>query len=266
MNIIKLVSFQLLRHKKHLIIWTSVVTGMLFMYMILFPFIQEIGQAKLDALSEEILKMFGMDGFNEFTNFVAYYGVMLRMINIAITVFSVLFMGGLIYKEEKEKTIEFYANLPVSRKELLLSKLIVGVIGLFLVSFSGFIGVTLAGLINGGETYVFIDTLKIYLLLSLIPLMFGLISFGLAALNGKYNFPGITLAVVFGIYFIGYIGAILEDKGTLLTFLSPFEQLSAKQALSFEVVTWIPLLVYLATTTIVLVVGYIHFLKRDYIL
>lgn len=266
MKVMKLLKFQLFHHRKHILIWSGVVGGILLMYMILFPYIQEMGLAKIEAFGEEILKMFGMDGFTEFTNFVMYYGVMLRMVSIAITIFSILFMGNLIFKEEREKTIEQFTNLPISRKELWLSKLLLGLLSIFIVSFSGFITTTLAGLINGGDTYVFIDTLKIYLLLSLIPMLFGLVSFSLASITTKYAMPGIATGLFLILYFIGYIGNLLEDKGLLLTYFSPFEHLIATNALNPTLDLFILVGLYVLGVGILTAFGYYRYQKRDYIL
>lgn len=266
MTIMKLLKFQLFRHRKQIILWSGVIGGVLFMYMILFPFVQEIGLAKIEALGEELLKMFGMDGFTEFTDFVMYYGVMLRMVSIAITIFAILFMSNAIFKEEREKTIELYANLAISRKELWLSKLLLGLINLLIVSFSGFIMVTLAGLINGGDTYVFIDTLKIYLLLTLIPLLFGLVSFSLASITTKVNTPALTTGGFLVLYFIGYIGNLLEDKGKILTYFSPFEQLTPRHALAPTTELWIVLIVYTLIVGSAVILGLLKYQKRDYVL
>lgn len=266
MNILKLMKFQLYRHKKQLIIWGSIIGGILFMYMILFPFIEELGMAKIESFGEEFLKMFGMDGFTDFTNFVLYYGVMLRMVSVAITVFSILFMGNLIFKEEREKTIELYANIPISRQTLWVSKLAVGLIGVFLVTLTGFITITIAGLINGGETYVFLDTLKVYLMYTMIPLLFGLLSFSLASISAKYNMPAVSTGILFLLYFIGYIGALLEDKGTFLTYISPFEQLNTNNVLSFNVGVFITLITYVILIVSSLTFGFLRYQKRDYVL
>ena len=56
-NIKTLSLFQLKIKRKQIIIWTLVLSAIMFMYMVLFPSLQDLASIKLESLPKEFLQL-----------------------------------------------------------------------------------------------------------------------------------------------------------------------------------------------------------------
>lgn len=261
-NIIKLMRFQLRNRKNVLMGWTIGSFGLMFLYMILFVSMQDMAQAKLDAMPEQLLEAFGIESFAAMSNWVSYFGMIFGIFVLIISFFSATFTGGLIFNEEKSKSIEFLNSLPVSRVEIYLSKLLTAFVGVTIVLLATCVSALLCGFINGGETFVLMDVLTVMKISGFVPYIF----MGAALLIGGFTTRASTAMLasgsVIGLYMLGYLGGLLENE--ILTSVSPFKAFDSTSALAMANNTIILLVGFFILTIAMIALGGFIYSRRDF--
>lgn len=265
-NIFEITKFDIKINKKSLLAWIITIFSIMFLYMILFPSIQEMGQVELDVMPEELLQFVGMEKITDMGNFTTYFGMIFSLVLIAISIFAGSFTSGLLYKEEKDCTIEFLYSLEVSRTEIYVSKALTGFIATFFVLISAVLSTIICGLINGGETFDLVKVLQVSKISALIPFVFLGFSLLIVGLTAKVRVTMLSSMMVFLMYLIGYLGTLLGDKAEWLKFLSPFEMFSTHAALKMGSNEYLFILLYFILFIASIVIGGIAYNKRDFYL
>ena len=262
MNNIKTLSlFQLKIKRKQIIIWTIVLSAIMFMYMILFPSLQDLASIKLDSLPKEFMQLVGVDGFSDLSKYNTYFLMVYSIIMIAYTIFVASFSSANFINEEADGSIEFLASQSVSRFEIFVSKLIISIIALLIVFISLSFVVLLCGYLVGSDTFVFIDLSKTLLLSLTIPLFFMSVATFLSASSYRFGKASFSIFVILVTYLIGYLGLLLESKGEILRYFSPFELFLLSDFTDFN---YLSLIIVLVISVLLLVFGLSNYKRRDY--
>ncbi len=262
-NIVRLCKFNIYILRKAIIGWCCVVTALMTLYMILFPYVQDIAGVKMDALPTEILQLVGMDSLSDMANYTTYYGMIFGIILVAVSIFAATFSAGLITKEEKTKSIEFLSSLAVSRQEIYVSKYITSLVAVAAVLVGAVCSAAVCGLINGGETFSLAGVLTSAKTAGFTAVFFGAVGLFMAALSGKIGGGAAVSVVVIASYMLGYLGELLGDKAEFLFYLSPFKAFSVENSLSMDGEFIASLAVYFGIYVVLVVAGCIAYQKRD---
>jgi len=263
-NVIRLTSFNIKTNKKQIIGWSVAIFSIMFLYMILFPYMKDLAQAKFDSMPEEMLELFGVKNLSSMGNFISYFGMIYNIILVAMSIFAATFASNLLFKEEKNKTIEFLYSLKVSRGEIYLSKLITAFLGVLAVTLSAVLSTLICGLINGGETFVMFDFVQIVKISSFTAFFFMAVATSMAGISSKVSTAALGSGVVLVCYMLGFLGSLLQDKALWLKYLSPFEIFSPTNALVFDTKVVVSLGIYMLLFIALLTVGGIVYKKRDF--
>ena len=262
-SVVKLTAFQVNVHKKLIFGWSLAIFGLMFLYMILFPTMQDMAQMKMDAMPKELLQLMGMENFSDMGDFVPYFGMIFGLIVVAISVFAVTFGTNLIVKEEKSGRIESLCAFSLSRTEIYLSQVFTGFIGVLAIVFSAAVATLICGFANGGETFVVFDVLLIMKVAGSIPFFFLAVGLCLGGISARRTSASVGSAVVFGSYMLGYLGKLLGDKGEFLRDCSPFEVFQATNILALETETVIAWGVFVVLMISLCIIGGFAYRKRD---
>lgn len=230
-SIMHLTVFQVKINKKQIIGWSISIFAIMFLYMILFPSVQDMAQIKMEAMPEELMQFMGMEDFTEMSNYVSYFAMIYNMILIAISIFATVLGAGIITKEEKNKTIEFLYSLEVSRMELYISKFLTAYIGVICVIMSAAIATIICGMVNGGETFVLMDVITIVKGTGVIPFVFMAIGFMIAGITSKVSGSSAGSVIVIISYVLGFLSTMVSEGLSWFKYLSPFEVLNPEVAL-----------------------------------
>ena len=87
-SVIKLTRFQLRNRRKTIIGWMIGTFAMMFLYMILFDSMKELGQAKLDAMPEEIMQFMGVSSFDIMLDWIAYFSMIFGLFILVVSIFA----------------------------------------------------------------------------------------------------------------------------------------------------------------------------------
>lgn len=263
-NIVKLTTFNLRNKRKYILGWCLGIGVMMFVYMILFPSMQDLGQAKLDSLPDSMLEVMGVDSFAVMSNWVSYFGMIFNIFMLVISFFAATFAGSILFSEEKTKSIEFMNALPVSRSEIYISKLLTSFIAVLFLTISADFVAIVCGFINGGNTFVIMDVLQIMKITGFIPFFFMALALLAGGVTAKISPSMIGSALVIVFYMFSYLGGLLEDKGQWLQDITPFKQLDPTKAIALNSGTMVAITLFFLISILAIIVGNLVYRKRDF--
>lgn len=263
-SISKLTVFQLKTNRKQIIGWTLGIASIMFLYMILFPSVQDMAQIKMDAMPEELMQLMGMDDFSDMSNYITYFGMIYNMMLIAISIFATVIGAGIITKEEKNKTIEFIYSLEVSRAELYLSKFLTAYIGVMIVIIGAAASAIICGFINGGETFVLLDMIQIIKGSSITPFVFLAIGIMIAGITPRVSGASAGSMIVILCYVLGFLSTMVSESLSWFKYLSPFEVLSPDAAMELSSEVMIAMGGYFIIMVFFTLIGGWMYHKRDF--
>ncbi len=242
--------------------WCVAVFGIMFLYMILFPSIQDMANIKLDAMPKELLQFVGLENMSDMNNFVSYFGMIFKLILIAISIFSVTFSSGIISKEEKNKTIEFLYSQKFSRIEIFMSKCFVSYVAVLAVIACATISTLICGFAVGGETFIVEDITSMVGISLITPFFFFIVGSAIAGFSGKIASNMIGSLVVLVSYLIGYLGTLLGEE--TLSYFSPFEIFTPTNALNIENDMVVAMIIYFVLSVLLILGSALVYKKRDF--
>ena len=210
---------------KSFIIWTSILIGLFLVVFLVYPSIinsanMEMIDEMMKIFPEEMLKAFNMDistidsafGWLKTEGFV--------FVLLITGVYSGILGSNILLKEESDKTIEYLNSVPVTRKNIVLNKILCGlfyiILMIVIIGIFNFIGLSLSGEFDR----------KSYILLSITPLFSSIVIFAICLFLSTFTHKtkktlGISLGIVFVSYFLNVISEIGEST-EFLKYISIF--------------------------------------------
>lgn len=207
---------------KSFIIWTLILLGLFLLVFLVYPSISSSDNIKylndaMEMFPEELLKAFNMDISSLDTAFGWLKTEGFVLLLLITGVYSSILASNILLKEESDKTIEYLNSLPVTRTNIVLNKILSGLIYIILmiliVSIFNYVGLSLSGDFDK----------KTYILLSITPLFSSLVIYSLCIFLSTFFHKtkktfGISIGVVFASYFLN----ILSELSSTTEFLKCF--------------------------------------------
>ena len=200
---------------KSFMIWTLILIGLFLVVFLMYPSIvnsenMEMMDEMMKMFPEEMLKAFNMDisGIDTAFGWLKTEGYVFVL--LITGVYSGILGSSILLKEESDKTIEYLNSLPITRNEIVISKLLCGFIYIILMilvlGLFNFIGLSLSGDFD----------VKTYILLSLTPMFSSLVIFVVCLFMSTFTHKtkktlGISLGIVFFSYFLQVVSEITKD-------------------------------------------------------
>ena len=251
---------------KNFIIWTSILLGLFLIVFLIYPSIInsqnfELIDEMMKMFPKEILKAFNMDisSINSVFGWLKTEGFVFLLLITGI--YSALLGSNILLKEESDKTIEYLNSVPVTRNNILLNKILCGLLYIILlvliVGIFNFIGLSLSGNFD----------IKLYILLSITPIFSSIVTFALCLFLSTFTHKtkktfGISLGIVFVSYFFNVLSE-LSNSTKFLKYLSIFSLADIRNVITNVAIN--PLLVVLSLfiTIILLFFTFIHYNKKE---
>ena len=207
------------------LIWTGTMLITLLLIYLVYPSIVSDGKGNkvnemLEAFPPDLLKAFNMDLVGLDTAYGWLKSEGFTFLYLIIGIYSCLLGSNILLKEESEKTIEYLASLPITRRKVVTDKIVVAVI--YIVSMIAILGVFNVIALNISEN----PDNKQLLLLSLTPVFPSIVLFALGLFISTFTHKtkkmfGISIGMVFAMYILSVIAEMGESvKG--LKYLSVF--------------------------------------------
>lgn len=224
----KIFKVEIFMRWKMILIWSVVLIAIMLLYMLLFPSVKEMALEKMAAMPEELLAFFGMSGEDDFSNFNQYFASIFQIVLIVLSAYAASTGASILHDEESNGTIEFLNACNVSRGEIYFAKVITIFVNFVIILLCTTLAVLVSGFMVAADTIDPKAIVSTLWLSSLTIFSFAAIGFLIATIIKKnIKAANIALAIMFGIYIIGYLSNIGPDFLSHLKWLSPFEFLSS---------------------------------------
>ena len=251
---------------KSFIIWTSILIGLFLVVFLVYPSIvnsenMEMMDEMMKMFPEEMLKAFNMDisSIDSAFGWLKTEGFVFVLLITGI--YSGILGSNILLKEESDKTIEYLNSVPVTRKKIVASKILCGILYIILmILFLGvfnFVGLSLSGDFDR----------KSYLLLSITPIFSSLVIFAVCIFLSTFTHKtkktlGISLGIVFASYFLNIISEMGEST-EFLKYISIFTLADIRNVIINVSIN--PLMVALAMeiTVIFMILTTIRYEKKE---
>lgn len=253
---------------KSFIIWTSILIIMFLAVFLVYPMmITDDTMNSLDEMMKvfpkDLLKAFNMDlaSINTVYGWLKSEGFM--FILIAIGVYSSIMGANILYKEEKDKTIEYLSFLPIKRSSILTNKIIVSAI--YIISM-----VLILGIFNYIALSISCEfNHKEFLYLSLTPILIALPFFAInlfisTCIHKTKKTIGFSLGLVFVFYMINVISE-LSDKVEFMKYFSIYTLTDIRNVISNGYIRPIYFILSLTISVFFIISSYIKYNKKELI-
>lgn len=212
------------------LIWAFSTAGMILLYTAFYPLFldkAEVVNQAFASFSPEFRAAFGLNDV-DLSTVMGFFAFVYLFIQLLLAIQASNYGFGVLSMEERERTADFLLSKPVSRTQILLSKVLAALSGLALtqaiVWTSSFAFVEL---FRQGRPYD--PALLMRMLLGLIPFQLFFFSVGLAIsllVPRVRNVTPYGLGLAFGMYMLGAFGDLLGEAK--LEYLTPFKHFNPK--------------------------------------
>jgi ABC-2 type transport system permease protein len=210
---------------------------------------------------KEVLAAFNMDIASLSTAFGWLKSEGFVFILLIIGVYSSLLGSNILVKEENDKTIEYLNSLPISRKEIVINKALVGILYIVLITI-------LIGVFNficlkfSGEF-----DMKQYLLMSVTPLFSSLVLYSMCLFLSTFthktkNMIGISFGLTFVSYIFNAISTIAKSVDWL-KYISVFTLADIRNIIINNEINPMMIFLSLIITFLFIVLSVVNYQKKD---
>ena len=251
---------------KNFIIWTSILIALFLVVFLMYPSIiksdsMQMMDEMMNMFPEEMLKAFNMDisSIDSAFGWLKTEGFVFVLLITGI--YSGILGSNILLKEESDKTIEYLNSVPVTRKKIVISKILCGIIYIILMvailGIFNFIGLTLSGDFDR----------KSYILLSITPIFSSIVIFAVCLFLSTFTHKtkktiGVSLGIVFASYFLNIISEIGEST-EFLKYISIFTLADIRNVILDVAINPLMVAISVGITVIFMISTVIHYNKKE---
>ena len=250
---------------KSVIIWSLALTAMVMVFFSIFPAFADqaaLTNQMLAKFPPALLEAFGMNKM-DLSSVLGFYGFIFVFVQLFLAIQAGNYGFGMVSIEESEWTADFLLSKPVTRGQVLTSKLLAALTSLILtdlvVSVVSIIAITL---FRGTRDYS-LSTLSL-LFLSMIILQLFFISLGLLIsllVKKVRSVTPFSMGLAFGMYVLSAFSGIFGD--VKLEYITAFKHLDPAYIVQQGAFNTPLVLINLAVSLVALSVSYWLYIRRD---
>ena len=251
---------------KSFIIWTFILIGLFLVVFLVYPSIvnsenMEMMDEMMKMFPEEMLKAFNMDisSIDSAFGWLKTEGFVFVLLITGI--YSGILGSNILLKEESDKTIEYLNSVPVTRKNIVLNKILCGLLYIVLmiaiIGIFNFVGLSLSGDFDR----------KSYMLLSITPIFSSIVIFAVCLFLSTFTHKtkktlGISLGIVFASYFLNVISEMGEST-EFLKYISIFTLADIRNVIVNVAINPLMILLSIGITAIFMILAIIRYEKKE---
>jgi ABC-2 type transport system permease protein len=250
---------------KSVMIWSLSVSAMVLFYFSIFPAFADqaaVLNGLLAKFPPALLEAFGMNRM-DLSTVIGFYSFVLVFVQLCLAIQAGNYGFGLVSIEESELTADFLLTKPVSRVQVLTSKLLAALTSLVLTDLVVWIASIVAILaFKGGRTYDFAVLVPLMLSLVIFQLFFLAVGLVISLLVKRVrSVTPYSLGLGFGSFVINGFSGIFGD--VKLEYITPFKHLDPAYFVQHGTFNTPLLLLNLAVTLVALAASYWLYMRRD---
>ena len=253
---------------KSLGIWIVILLAIYILIFAIYPNLitpetKESLEQMLKSMPQEMLSSFNMDIVGIETAYGWFKTEGYIFLTIVGGIYAAILGGTILLKEESDKTIGFLYAKPVTRNQIVTSKVLCGVINIFI--FTAII--TIGNWIALANTEDF--ELKQYLMISIIPmLLYDMLFFIMLFLSTFFKKTKKSMSIAIGIVFLSYFMQIIGNMGEtteIIKNLSLFEFVSSRYILLNHTIDIKYVWIGLAVMSIAIIGTYYRYQHKEFL-
>jgi len=250
---------------KSVIVWSAAVAALILFFFSLYSgFADEAAlfNQMMGKLPTALIDAFGL-GRIDLTSVLGYFSFLFIFVQLCLAIQAANYGVGLVSIEETERTADFLLTRPVSRVQILTSKLLAAVTSLVVTSLVTW-GVSFAAveLYRVGKPY---DSGLLILLLAgtlILQLFFFSVGLFISLLVRRVrSVTPYSLGLGFGAYVLAAFSGIFGE--IKLEYITPFKHLDPTYVVMNRSYDTKLVVLNLAISVVALVVSYLLYLRRD---
>lgn len=256
---------ELKMHLRSAITWSVALAVLIFVFVSLFSSFAADARLLSEMLSRfprELLTAFGLDGV-DLSTILGYFSLAFLFVQICLAIQAANYGFSLVSIEEREWTADFLLTKPVTRTQILNSKLLAALGGLFLTDVVVWISsLVLINAFKGDATYD--GGALLLLMLSIVPFQLFFLAVGLLVSLLVKKVRSVTpyaMALGFGMYVLAAFGDMLGES--FLEQITPFKHFDASYIIQHGAYDLPLVLVSVAVIVVALVGSYLLYTRRD---
>jgi ABC-2 type transport system permease protein len=257
--------FEFRSRLKSAVIWSVSIVLLIVVFLSIFPGFADQAALLNELMSnfpQELRIAFGLDKM-DLASVLGYFSLVFMFVQLCLAIQASTYGFGLVSIEETELTADFLLSKPVSRVQVLTSKLLAALAALTLTNLAVWAGsIASVFAFNGGRD-VNMGTLALLLGSILIFQLFFLgvgLVFSLLVRRVRSVTP-YALGLAFGAYVLGAFSGVFSD--VYLEFITPFKHFDAAYIVKINAFNTPLVLFNIAVSLVALVVSYWLYLRRD---
>ena len=252
-------------YSRSVITWSVSVALLVLVFVSLFSsFAQDAAllNEMMDKFPKQLLAAFGMTGVN-LSTILGFFSLAFLFVQLCLAIQAANYGFALVSVEEREWTADFLLAKPVGRTQILTSKLLAVLSGLFITDIVVWISSFLfINLFKGDVTYETGSLLL--LLLSILPFQLFFLAVGLVVSLLVKRIRSVTpyaMALGFGMYVLSAFGDMLGESA--LEKLTPFKHFDPSYIVQNGAYDLPLVLISVVVIVVSLVGSYVLYTRRD---
>jgi len=250
---------------KSVVIWSLSLMAIIFFYYSIFPMFADQAELMNEFLArypQELRAAFGMDRM-DLATVLGFYSFTFMFAQLCLAIQAANYGFGLVSIEENELTADFLLSKPVSRAQVMTSKLLAALTSLTITNLvvwvSSFVAIAL---FRGGREYE--TSTLLLVLLSIVIFQLFFLSVGLVISLLVKRVRSVTpyaLGLGFGTYVLSAFSGIFGD--VKLELITPFKHIDVATIVQQGAYDTPLVLLNVAVTLIALAASYWLYIRRD---
>jgi ABC-2 type transport system permease protein len=214
---------ELKAYRKSTLIWTLSLVALIVLFLSMFPaFSKDAEEFRklLEGFPIELRKAIGLS-VDSVATLIGFFSYAFLYLKLAGAIQAMNLGTSILSKETREKTADFLLTKPVTRVQVVTSKLLAAIISLVITNIVFIIATFfMASIVAGGDfnkESLFLITISLFFL----QLMFMALGIIISVIFPRIkSVISVSLGTVFGFFMLGMISSTTDDKA--LRYLTPF--------------------------------------------
>jgi ABC-2 type transport system permease protein len=215
---------ELKAYRKSTIIWTCSLIALIIFFLAMFPAFSKEAEAfkkVMEGFPEPVRKAFGLT-VDSLSSVLGFYAYTFLYITLCGAIQAMNLGTSIISKEVREKTADFLLTKPVTRTQIMTSKLLAALTSLIITNIAYLTVASIMASIVKTTDYSY----KIFFMLSLtlffVQLIFVALGVVISVIVPKIkSVLPISLGTVFGFFIIGMLSSTVGDNA--MRYITPFK-------------------------------------------
>lgn len=250
-------------YRKSTIIWTLSLIAVVILFMSIYPaFAKDVAvfQKYIDSLPKALIAALGITSLD--LSILGFYSVIFIYITLCGSIQAMNIGLSIVSNEERSKTADFLLSKPITRQQIITSKLLAALTSIIITNIIFIVVATIVLQSVKLEPFNTRTFILISLSLFLTQLIFAVMGVFISIVVKKIrSVLPISLGIVFGFFIIGLLGSVIGDD--VAKYITPFKYFDPSKIIrnsAYEIQFVIITIVFVIVAT---VGSYVFYSKKD---